>query len=169
MKLKLLLVIVLLLLLTLTGAGNASAQGPGPIPTPSEDEVNRIAKNLYCPVCENIPLDVCESDACAQWRDQVREKLTEGWSEQQIYDFFELQYGERVLAEPPRRGLNWLIYLVPPIALLAGAMLLYRLLRSSTRASLKEGDLSTSKDEPGSAPPDDKYTSLLEEELTKRQ
>ena len=28
-------------------------------PTPSDDEVNAIARQLYCPVCENTPLDVC--------------------------------------------------------------------------------------------------------------
>ncbi|MBW8011243.1 MAG: hypothetical protein FVQ83_08390 [Chloroflexi bacterium] len=169
MKLKLPLVIVFLLLLTLTGTSIASAQDPGPEPTPSEDEVNRIAKNLYCPVCENIPLDVCESAACAQWRDQIREKLVEGWTEEQIYDYFVVQYGERVLAEPPRRGLNWLIYIVPPIALLAGGVLLYRLLRKSTRSTPEENVASTGKVKPESTPQDDKYTSLLEEELKKRQ
>lgn len=169
MKLKFPFVIFFLLIITLSGASLASAQDPGPIPTPSEDDVNRIAKNIYCPVCENIPLDVCESDACAQWRDQVREKLTLGWTEQEIYDFFVEQYGDRVLAEPPRRGLNWLIYLVPPIALLAGAILLYQLLRKSTQSSLQAAEAAKSKVEPDSSPSDDKYTSLLEEELKKRQ
>ena len=36
--------------------------------TPSDDEVNAIAKQLYCPVCENTPLDVCPTDACKAWR-----------------------------------------------------------------------------------------------------
>ncbi len=31
---------------------------------PTDDEVNRIAKQLYCPVCENTPLDVCPTQAC---------------------------------------------------------------------------------------------------------
>ena len=36
------------------------------------------------------------------------------------------QYGARVLAEPPRSGFNWLVYIVPPVAFLAGAFILYR-------------------------------------------
>ena len=50
-------------------------------PTPSDDEVNAIAKQLFCPVCENTPLDVCPTQACAQWRELIREKLAAGWSE----------------------------------------------------------------------------------------
>jgi cytochrome c-type biogenesis protein CcmH len=37
-------------------------------PTPSDDQVNAIARQLYCPVCENTPLDVCPTTACHQWR-----------------------------------------------------------------------------------------------------
>ena len=47
-------------------------------PTPSDDDVNRIAHQLYCPVCENVPLDVCGTQACAQWRELIREKLGQG-------------------------------------------------------------------------------------------
>jgi cytochrome c-type biogenesis protein CcmH/NrfF len=55
----------------------ASAQDTEPT-GPTDDEVNAIAKQLYCPVCENIPLDVCPTQACAQWRDLIREKLARG-------------------------------------------------------------------------------------------
>ena len=84
-------------------AGLAYAQGVQPNP-PSDDAVNVIAKQLYCPVCENIPLDVCGTQACAQWRELIREKLAQGWSEDQIKQYFVNQYGDRVLATPPARG-----------------------------------------------------------------
>ena len=76
--------IMLTLLLGLLVAGAVSAQQP----TPSDDQVNAIAKQLYCPVCENIPLDVCPTTACAQWRELIRQKLDDGWTEQQIKDYF---------------------------------------------------------------------------------
>jgi len=38
-------------------------------PTPSDDEVNAIARQLFCPICQNIPLDVCPTQACADWRE----------------------------------------------------------------------------------------------------
>ena len=106
-------------LLLFGGSGVASAQGEGP-PQPSDDQINAIAKNLYCPVCENVPLDVCPTQACVLWRAQIGDLLSEGYSEQEIYDYFVAQYGDSVLASPPRRGLNWLIYVLPPAALLVG-------------------------------------------------
>lgn len=89
-------------------------------PTPSDDQVNAIASQLLCPVCANIPLDVCQSTACNEWRDLIREKLAQGWTEKQIKQYFVTQYGERVLVVPPPQGLNWLIYLIP-IAIVIGA------------------------------------------------
>src|SRR5512140_1551438 len=107
-------------------------------PTPSDDEVNRIAHQLYCPVCENTPLDVCPTEACRQWRDLIRQQLAQGKTEAQIKQYFVEQYGARVLAEPPRSGLNWLAYVLPPLVILAGAYLLLRAMRTWTKATPEE-------------------------------
>ena len=126
---------------------------------PTDDQVNAIAKQLYCPVCENIPLDVCPTAACAQWRATIREKLAEGWTEDQIKSYFVEQYGERVLAQPTTRGLNLLVWVLPPLALLAGAFFLFRFLRSSTAP----------KPTPVASPaPGNEFERQLEEELAKR-
>src|SRR5258708_19695441 len=92
-------------------------------PTPSDDQVNHIAHQLYCPVCENTPLDVCPTEACRQWRDLIRQQLAQGWSEDQIKQYFVQQYGVRVLAEPPQAGFNSLIYLLPPAPIFTGPFL----------------------------------------------
>jgi len=97
---------------------------------PTDDEINAIAKELYCPVCENTPLDVCPTAACAQWRDMIKEKLIAGWSKDQIKQYFVDQYGDRVLAEPPRRGLNWLVYVLPPLFFLGGIIIVYKNLKN---------------------------------------
>ena len=136
-----------------------SAQGNEP-DSISDNEVNAVAKHLYCPVCENIPLDVCGTQACAQWRELIREKLAEGWSEEQIKNYFVQQYGDRVLAEPPRRGLNWLVYIVPPIAFLAGLFILYRGIQSWRQMTDSNEDLVDS-DEPLL----DDYVARMEEAL----
>jgi cytochrome c-type biogenesis protein CcmH len=131
-------------------------------PTPSDDEVNRIAHQLYCPVCENTPLDVCPTEACRQWRDLIRQQLTQGWSEDRIKQYFVEQYGARVLAEPPRTGLNWLVYVLPPLIILAGAFLLLRTMRTWTKPAPAEGSL------PEKEQLKDEYVNRLEEELKKR-
>ena len=105
--------------------------------TPSDDEVNAIARELYCPVCENVPLDVCPTQACAQWRALIREKLTEGWTKAQIKQYFVDQYGDRVLAQPPARGLNLLIYILPPIIFIGGIVVVYLNLGKIKKSSEK--------------------------------
>ncbi len=132
-------------------------------PTPSDDEVNRIAHQLYCPVCENTPLDVCPTEACRQWRDLIRQQLSQGWSEAQIKQYFADQYGARVLAEPPRSGLNWLIYILPPLAIVAGAFLLLRAMRTWTKPAAQEKSPEAAENVP-----QDEYVARLEEELKKR-
>lgn len=156
-------IISIALFLGLILAGMASVNVQAQNPTPSDDEVNAIARQLYCPVCENIPLDVCPTQACAQWRDLIREKLAAGWSEEQIKTYFAAQYGDRVLDQPPRRGLNLLIYILPPLFLLVGAFLVYRVLT----ATRKKEPVPDTK--PPAAPGEaDPYISQIEKELEQR-
>jgi cytochrome c-type biogenesis protein CcmH len=127
---KFLLLLARLVILTVFFASHfsirvVSAQQP----TPSDDDVNRVAKQLYCPVCENTPLDVCPTQACQEWRALIYEKLAEGWSDEQVIEYFALQYGDRVLAAPPARGINWLIYAMPPVFFLAGVIVVIGVLR----------------------------------------
>ena len=98
---------------------------------PTDDEVNAISKQLYCPVCENTPLDACGTQACVQWRNTIREKLDAGWSEEKIKQYFSDQYGVRVLAEPPIEGFNKLLWYLPPFLFLIGALLVTRLLSNT--------------------------------------
>ncbi|MBU2610192.1 MAG: cytochrome c-type biogenesis protein CcmH [Chloroflexi bacterium] len=156
------------MLLTFATASTALAQQP----TPSDDEVNAIAKQLYCPVCENTPLDVCPTQACAQWRELIRQMLAEGKSADTINQYFVEQYGARVLAEPPRTGLNWLIYLLPPLAFLAGAYILYRAFRSWRALDMQPAGAEEAErfDRLSAGPAaEDEYVTRLEEELKKRQ
>lgn len=141
----------------------ASAQGP----TPTDDDVNRIARQLYCPVCENTPLDVCPTEACRQWRALIRQQLGEGWSEAQIKQYFVDNYGARVLAEPPRTGLNWVFYILPPVLILAGAFVLFRAMRAWTHRPAPASPIGETPQEP--APPADEYVARLEEELRNRK
>jgi cytochrome c-type biogenesis protein CcmH len=115
-------------------------------------------------VCENIPLDVCGTVACQQWRDEIRMNLAEGLTEEEIQDLFVTRYGDRVLAEPPRRGFNWLIYIVPPVVIVLAAFLLYRGLQS-WRKPLTQAAASPEEEPPAV---EDEYTSRLEAELKNR-
>lgn len=136
--------------------------------TPTDDEVNAIAKQLYCPVCENTPLDVCPTEACRQWRELIRQQLKEGKTEAEIKQYFVDNYGARVLSEPPRKGFNWLVYIVPPALILAGAFILFNSFRAWTKPKSAEAG-SGQENEAGASSSEDEYIKRLEEELKSRK
>ncbi len=155
------LLAILLAFTCALSAHAALAQGP----TPTDDEVNRIAKQLYCPVCESTPLDVCPTEACRQWRDLIRTMLAEGKGEEEIKQYFVVQYGVRVLDEPPNRLAT---YLVPGLAILLGALLLVRGFQMWIKPSQVEAESMAGTD-PGATPAPDPYIARLEEELKKQK
>jgi cytochrome c-type biogenesis protein CcmH len=148
----------LLVLVIFSASISVLAQGE----EPTDDEVNRIAKQLYCPVCESTPLDVCPTEACRQWRDLIRQMLSEGKSEDEIKQYFVAQYGARVLNEPPNRLVS---YAVPVVAFLLGAFMLFRGFRMWVKpVETKAG----SSDEEAKPIAQDEYIQKFEEEMKKR-
>jgi len=163
MKKKIWLSCLLALTLGLILIGAAAAQEATPPPTITDDQVNAIASQMYCPVCENTPLDVCPTQACAEWRELIRDELAQGWSEQEIKDYFVQRFGARVLATPPATGLNWLVYVIPPIAFLAGAFLLYKAL-----VSFRRPEPQSTAEAMTPEMSDDPYIERIEEELRRQ-
>jgi cytochrome c-type biogenesis protein CcmH len=138
----------------------------------TDDEVNEVARDVYCPVCENTPLDVCQTKACADWRELIRTKLAEGQTREEIFDYFARQYGDGVLANPPRRGVSLvMLWVLPVVLILLGLLLFSRYMRglktaepAGTAALYNQGsamDSPSKKSEPAA----DDYMARVEEEL----
>jgi cytochrome c-type biogenesis protein CcmH len=126
--------------LALSAAPAALAQDGEPTLPPdgiTDDDINRIAEQLYCPVCENIPLDVCGTQACADWRDEIRAMLEEGRSEDEIKAYFADTYGRRVLATPETRGIDVLVWVLPVVGVVTGVGVLVVALRRMAPGSLE--------------------------------
>lgn len=155
--------VALLLVLALSAAGTVVAQGPSPV---SDDQVLQVAKSLYCPVCTGVPLDVCDTQACVQWRALIREKLEAGQSEEQIRQYFIAQYGDRVLGAPPPEGFNLGAYILPMLILLGGALAVFW----SARNWLKRSTPAGSPDAPPAASPiSAEYADRIARELKARE
>ena len=161
---KVLYIFIFTFLLGALFTGVVLAQSNTP---PTDDEVNAIAHKLYCPVCENTPLDVCPTDACKDWRELIRTMLADGKTENEILQHFKDQYGARVLAEPPKEGFYWLIYLLPPAIILAGAVILFRAMKEWTKP--KAAAPASGGERSESSPEKDPYVARLEEELKKKK
>jgi cytochrome c-type biogenesis protein CcmH len=151
------------ILLTLVLAGLLAGRALAQDGFPTDDDVNAIARQLYCPVCENTPLDVCATQACAQWRDLIRLQLSQGKTEEEIKQYFVDNYGARVLDEPPRQGINWLVYIVPPVVILIGVIFVFRAMRA-----WKKPGVAAPAQGPNLEAPADDYVARLEAEIKKR-
>lgn len=161
---------LVLLALSLLFVGGALAQD-----VVTDDEVNEVAKDIYCPVCESTPLDVCPTAACADWRELIREQLSQGATKQDVFDYFARQYGEGVLADPPRRGISLIVlWVLPVLGILLALILFAWFLRSMRQKSLAAAGAPAvpvaPAAKPGSKPKPvpselDDYISRIEKEL----
>jgi cytochrome c-type biogenesis protein CcmH len=155
------LAIYLVALLVVFAFSPARAQDESAV---TADEVNAVARQMYCPVCENIPLDVCGTAACIQWRDEIRSQLAEGKTPTQVIAAFVQRYGDKVVGtpqDPTLRALSLVTpWLVGAVAVLVALYVLWRWRRASTL--------------PRAAPvmpahSDDEYRARLERDLQSRR
>ena len=84
---------------------------------------------LMCPVCHTL-LDNSQSAEANRIRQVIHQKHQQGWSEARTRDYLVVQYGEEVLAAPPKHGFDLLAWLVPAAVLLVGATLAVLLARA---------------------------------------
>jgi cytochrome c-type biogenesis protein CcmH len=81
--------------------------------------VNEVAREVRCPTC-NTPLDVSNSPAAADMKEYIAARIDRGWDKQRIIDGLVDEFGEGVLATPPKSGFDLIAWLVPGLAVLAG-------------------------------------------------
>lgn len=81
-----------------------------------EERARDISKNLRCLVCQNESIDESNAPLAKDLRLIVRELITEGKSDSDIYAYLSERYGEFVLLRPVASGANWLLYLFGPAA-----------------------------------------------------
>jgi cytochrome c-type biogenesis protein CcmH len=95
-----------------------------------------IGSKLRCPVCQGVAISDSPAGMAVKMRGQVKDLVTKGYNEEQILTYFERSYGEFVRLEPPMRGLNLLVWLLPVVVLLAGAGLVIMKARRPTTATV---------------------------------
>jgi cytochrome c-type biogenesis protein CcmH len=125
---------------------------------PSADQVNEIAKHLFCPTCQNVPLDQCGTNVCEQWRATIADLLQQGYTSAQIEQYFAERYGNQVLAAPPSSGWGGVLWALPALVLLA-ALLGY--IRYFTQRRFTSNAQTSSPSDPALSP----FIAQLEAEL----
>jgi len=98
-------------------------------PQSYDDEAFAIANELQCPICENVTVAYSNSELAGQMRQVIRDKLAQGWTHDQIIQYFVDRYGEAILTQPPKHGLNLLVWLLPGAGLILGLLAVYATLK----------------------------------------
>ena len=80
-----------------------------------------IHKQLRCLVCQNQSIVDSHADLARDLRIIVRERITEGDSDQQVLDYMVARYGDWVLMKPPFKITTALLWLGPGLIFLLAA------------------------------------------------
>jgi cytochrome c-type biogenesis protein CcmH len=97
-----------------------------------------LSKELRCMVCQNQSIDDSDAPLARDLRILVRERLASGDSDRQVIDFLVARYGEFVLLNPRLSLHTALLWLLPPAALIGGALALVLVARRRSRRGLSD-------------------------------
>lgn len=126
-----LFVLLLCLIPVLSYAGEAKDLAADPV---IEKRMVGLAEKLRCLVCQNESLASSHADLAEDLRQEVREQMKMGKTDQQIIDYLVARYGDFVLYDPPMKSYTVLLWFGPFVLLLGGVIFLMLQVRKRRRA-----------------------------------
>ena len=123
------LAIYLLLLLFMAGPAVAQEARPMAEDPVLEERLMNLSRELRCLVCQNETLADSRADLAVDLRNEIREQMKAGKTDQEIIAFLTARYGDFVLYRPPVKGTTYLLWFGPFVLLLGGLFLLFRYLK----------------------------------------
>jgi len=94
-----------------------------------EKRVLKLSHELRCLVCQNETLAESRADLAVDLRNEVREQMRAGKTDQEIVAYLTERYGDFVLYRPPVKPATYLLWFGPFLLLLGGLAFLYRYLQ----------------------------------------
>jgi len=107
-----------------------------------EARARHLSQELRCMVCQNESIDDSQAPLAHDLRVLVRKRLVAGDTDQQVLDFLVARYGQFVLLKPRFEPQTYLLWGLPPVALLAGMFGLYFVARRRQTVSTEPVALS---------------------------
>ena len=99
----------------------------------SVERANKLNDTVMCPVCPGESIDQSQNPLALQMRDIIKDKLDQGWSDQQIKDYFVEKYGPSILLSPPSSGVSLVVWVIPPIIVVLSLLILIMAIKSMKR------------------------------------
>lgn len=100
-----------------------------------ERRTRAVASELRCPVCQGESIQESPAELAVEMKGVVREQLAAGRTPEQVKAYFVDRYGEWILLRPTTRGVNAMLYWLPPIVLLVGLVVVVVISRRWVRAT----------------------------------
>ena len=92
----------------------------------ANQDVDKISKNLRCLICQGQSVYDSQSDFALTIKMLIKNKLQEGDSEDEIYDYLKTLYGEWIVYDPEFNKKNLLLWVFPLILFVFGGLLIYK-------------------------------------------
>ena len=87
---------------------------------------NKITKNLRCLICQGQSVYDSDSEFANSLKIVVDKKIAEGLSEDQIYEYFKIKYGEWILYDPGLNKNTYILWILPLLIFLIGGAIIYK-------------------------------------------
>ena len=91
------------------------------------DLENKITKNLRCLICQGQSVYDSDTEFANSLKLLVKKKLSEGFNENQIYEYLKERYGEWILFDPEFNKNTYFLWLMPILMFLIGGLLIFKL------------------------------------------
>ncbi len=131
-------IIFVVLMTALTPAAWSGEAAPAADDPALEKRVQALSAELRCLVCQNESLAASRASLAVDLREQIRERMRNGETDQQIVDYLVSRYGDFVLYRPPFKATTLLLWLGPLVLLAAGFALLFRRMMRRSAAPVVE-------------------------------
>lgn len=133
--------------------------------------VYEVSREMYCDVCQGVPLADCPSQQCRAWREEIADYLLEGKNEEEIFDIMGERYGEKISGTPLTASSQRITDWVPMILIAAlGVLTVFWMTRMSkghqTKAFRVAGEAGTLLDLDNRPVPDNVDQTYLERFLS---
>ena len=107
-----------------------------------EKRVQAISEELRCLVCQNQTIADSHADLAIDLKNQVRDMLAQGKSNQEVTDYMVQRYGDFVLYRPPVKSTTWLLWFGPFLLMIGGIGFLFLKLKNrQPSAELPEAEM----------------------------
>ena len=125
---KIFFLLLIIILVVTTASNNSYAVDPEEFLKDPKQELRarNISKNVRCLVCQNQSIDESSAPLARDLRMIVRNKITEGLTDKEVYKFLTDRYGDFILLNPPIKTSTMILWALPFILFLIAVFVLYR-------------------------------------------